>query len=363
MITRISIDNIGCLEEFTLEPDRVNLLIGANGSGKTTVLAVLARVAALVVDGVDLAWLFRDFSRTRWRSDTSQRIEITLDGNGGEYRYRLEVENRGDGNAKILLEKVTFDQAVLFEHFDETVHLFNDEGTDRAFPFGRSRSFLPELQGRAPTQKLDWLLRFFSRFWLLRLDPRTMVTDTKTGSSRLEADGSNFASWYRHLCEQGDLASTAVSERLNPILPGFYSMELIRGNAVGTKQYLIIDRSGKQYEFGELSDGEKALIVLYTLLEVVQDSPPVLLMDEPENFVGLTEIKPWLQDLSDEVRDEGQLFVVSHHPEVVNYLAADRPLLFSRIDGGPTTVRTDVFDRDTGLRASDQLLRGYVHGA
>jgi hypothetical protein len=50
--------------------------------------------------------------------------------------------------------------------------------------------------------------------------------------------------------------------------------------------------------------------------------------------------------------------LISHHPEVIDSLAAERPLLFERADGGPVRVRTDIFVRDDGLRASEQLLRG-----
>jgi hypothetical protein len=50
--------------------------------------------------------------------------------------------------------------------------------------------------------------------------------------------------------------------------------------------------------------------------------------------------------------------LISQHPEVIDVLASERPLLFERIDGGPVRVRTNIFQRDSGLHASEQLLRG-----
>ncbi|MGH9752572.1 MAG: AAA family ATPase, partial [Blastocatellia bacterium] len=73
-------------------------------------------------------------------------------------------------------------------------------------------------------------------------------------------------------------------------------------------------------------------------------------------------IQPWLVDLADAMRDEGQLFLISHHPEVIDYLAADHPLLFDRPGGGPTIVRTAPFDRSQGLKASELVARGLLDG-
>ena len=87
-----------------------------------------------------------------------------------------------------------------------------------------------------------------------------------------------------------------------------------------------------------------------------------LLLDEPENYVGLQLIQPWLVELADAMRDEGQLFVISHHPEVIDYLAADHALLFERPGGGPTRVQHNPFDRNKGLKASELVARGLVDG-
>jgi predicted ATPase len=38
MLKRIYVDNFRCLVNFELKLDRVNLLLGRNGTGKTTVL-------------------------------------------------------------------------------------------------------------------------------------------------------------------------------------------------------------------------------------------------------------------------------------------------------------------------------------
>ena len=61
------------------------------------------------------------------------------------------------------------------------------------------------------------------------------------------------------------------------------------------------------------------------------------------------------------VEDPGaRAFIVSHNPAVIDYLAADHAWLFERDDGGPVRVRPLPIDRDSGLKASEQLARGWT---
>lgn len=100
------------------------------------------------------------------------------------------------------------------------------------------------------------------------------------------------------------------------------------------------------------------LIVLYALLVDIRRSSSLLLLDEPENYLALTEIQPWLSALDQALGDHGQLLLISHHPEVIDYLAAERPLLFSRDSLGPVRVGDPGFERESGLKASEQIVRG-----
>jgi predicted ATPase len=410
MITRIYIDNFRCLTNFEVKPRRVNLLIGNNGSGKSTFIEVLHSVVALAAMGESVKDVFEPDSRTRWDSRPTQHIELDVSGNGGTYHYSVALLHDPDRQEVTLEQEVvrftptppvpsTLQQMagdiprtpgygarkkartagkanaassmlarVLFLYRDGMVTLFNDEGHPGAeFAFRGDRSFLPQLEARPENTLLTWFMDFLRTVWLVKLNPTEIEPESEDESDVLEPDGSNFASWYRDLSQEHPQRLPLLFERLAEVLPGFRSLSAARAGKAGRKRELVADFTYGDPKsefpplfFDELSDGERATIILYCILTDAESEPRTLLLDEPENFVGLQLIQPWLVQLADAVRDKGQLFVISHNPEAIDYLAADHVLLFERPEGGPSRVRLNPFDRDQGLKASELLGRGLL---
>jgi len=77
------------------------------------------------------------------------------------------------------------------------------------------------------------------------------------------------------------------------------------------------------------------LIVLHTLIYALRSEGVTLCMDEPENFLALAEIQPWLVTLYDFCTDgELQALLASHHPQLIDYLAVSSGYWFERQNGG-----------------------------
>ncbi|MFL6209958.1 MAG: AAA family ATPase [Pyrinomonadaceae bacterium] len=371
MIKRVYIDNFQCFTNFEVQADRVNLLIGNNGVGKTTFINVLHSVVTLVAMGGAVEALFPWHTRTRWDSRPSQRIELEVNGNGGTYHYHLELlHDLSLDTVTIKREMVQYDSRTLFLYENGMVQLHNNEGKHGTqFHFRGARSFLPQLEPRPENMLLTWFLIYMNGVWLLKLDPSSIDPESLSEAETLHTNGSNFASWYRHLSQERPEDVNNLFNRLRQVLPGFRNLKTVSTGSGGRKRGLFAtfsfadSKSEYEVEFDDLSDGEQALIVLYCLLMDAEREPKTLLLDEPENFVGLQQIQPWLADLADAVRDEGQLFLISHNPEVIDYLAADHSLLFERSDGGPTRVRSNPFDRSEVLKASELVTRGLLDDA
>src|SRR5208337_1143119 len=114
--------------------------------------------------------------------------------------------------------------------------------------------------------------------------------------------------------------------------------------------------NGKAVElpFSALSEGQRALIALYVLLNCAVDKEGTLLIDEPDNFIALAEIQPWLMKLLDRVDEQSaQVILVSHHPELLDQLADQGGVPLDRPDGGETRVLPFAPQKDTGLSPSE----------
>lgn len=88
-IKRIYIDNFKSLVNFEITFQRVNLLLGNNGSGKSTILDVLSRIQALISEKRRVETLFLPSSRTKWQISPDQTFELTLQLPEGIYQYNL----------------------------------------------------------------------------------------------------------------------------------------------------------------------------------------------------------------------------------------------------------------------------------
>ena len=87
-------------------------------------------------------------------------------------------------------------------------------------------------------------------------------------------------------------------------------------------------------ELRELSDGQKALFVLYSLLANVPNGL-TLIIDEPENYLAPGELQPWLDAVNDawEERDI-QFVLITHNPKTLNWYHKEA-LIFSIEDEPP----------------------------
>ncbi|GIW94340.1 MAG: hypothetical protein KatS3mg110_2381 [Pirellulaceae bacterium] len=223
---------------------------------------------------------------------------------------------------------------------------------------------------RHDNRHLSTFLEFIRKVIVCGLYPPSFRAESSSEDPVLKRDGSNFAAWYRHLLlERHDLVP-GFTNALQEVIKG---LRAIRMEKVGldTRALMVIfeqhaeeEQHSPKYElrFDELSDGERALIALYTLLLLAGGQGYTLLLDEPDNYLALAEIQPWLIKLADACGNTiAQAFICSHHPELIDYLGPERGLLLEREASGVTRVRlvTEAFDLDAGLKLSESLARGW----
>ena len=99
----------------------------------------------------------------------------------------------------------------------------------------------------------------------------------------------------------------------------------------------------------------------YTLLLAARFENYTLCIDEPENFLALAEIQPWLTALYDQCQEENtQALLISHHPRIINDLANDIGVWFERRYDGPVRVRP-VAVEEGGISIAQLIERGWLY--
>lgn len=372
MLTRIYIDNFRCLVNFELRLDRLNLLLGDNGTGKTTVFDVLERIQRFVTGSARVNTVFPARDLTRWQSSEQQRFELGLQIDQATYTYSLVVEHAGDlRRMRIDQEKLLMDGMPLFELNVEggaaTAKLYHDDFTaGPQYPFDWSQSGVGSLPERDDNKSLTAFRRELKRFIITSPCPTLMVNESREEEDILSSHMENFVSWFRWLSQEHQGGVFNACRELAKALPGFtsFSLKEVGENTRALKalfrQPSEGDRKTISFDFSELSDGQRALIILYTMVFGLADQGLHLFLDEPDNYVVLREIQPWLALLGASVGESvEQAVLISHHPEVIDYLAGSAGRWFERDSVGPARVSDTPKAQVEGLKTSETIARGW----
>ena len=378
MIKRLFVDNYKCLVNFELPLEELSLLLGPSGVGKTSVLEIVFALRRLLSGDARVtdADVFPPRTLTSWQNRNLQVFELQVVLGTETFAYRLEVEHDTDRRvARIQLEQLEVDGGPLFECIRSEVQLYRDDHSKGpAYTADWRESALARVAERHDNTSLMRFLNFMQKVLVCSLHPPSFKTISNDESTLLLRDSANFPDWFRNaLQERPDLVPEFTNTLKDVIGGGFNGVRLER---VGheTRALMVAftenaeanSKSSYELRFDEISDGQRALIVLYGLIHLARDQGYTLFLDEPDNYVALREIQPWLMSLEDACGDTvSQAVVSSHHPELIDYLGYESGLLLQRETSGAITARRpeaapeDDESKPSGLRLSQLIARGW----
>ncbi len=293
---------------------------------------------------------------------------------GAAYNYTLILGTTGNPPKPIVkLETLICDgtQLVRFERGYVTVDqsLLDPNGLSQlstiqgSFPLDSGRSSISGL-GEVPfTDLVHRFRRWLGTVYCFRINPLKMVSRAEGEDADPKLDLSNFAAWYRSLSQSHPKRVHALFESLEETLQGFDSI-VLKDAAEGVRLLnAVFQRAGSRhisFGFRELSEGQRCLICLYTILHLVVAEGRTVIIDEPENFVSLREIQPWLKAASRMVSEaNGQLILISHSPELIDQWAPAHGIRFVRDGIGPAKVEPWHGDPESGLSPAQLIARGW----
>ena len=365
MLKRLYVDNYKCLVNFEYKPGKLQLILGGNGTGKSSVFEVLALLRSFLLDGTTTKQLFHARTLTRWHNRTKQTFEIDIDGNGGVYHYNLIIEFLLQENKnRVFHEELSFNGNPIFISNLGEAQLFRDDNTQAmSFLLDWSRSGFTLLSERSDNARLNWFLDWVSHLYCFQIDPHQMLSMSDQEEVTPQQNLANYASWYRHLIQEEPNTYSTLRVYLKHIFDDFDSLSLMKlgeNSRILKAEFDSENVKNVKFDFEELSDGQRTLIGLYTLLAVMKEKPMTLCIDEPDNFIMLAEIQPWLMELQDVSEEHGsQVLLISHHPELINMLVPIDAIHFSRENGGPTRVKPFTTEGKGSLPPAEIIARGW----
>jgi predicted ATPase len=364
MLTRLYIDNFRCFEKFEWKPGRKQLILGRNGTGKTSLADAVSLILQITAIGQRVHKWFELSDRTRWLDQRMQTFEIGAQLASGDYDYRLQLEPSGKQSRPCVQhESVRLDgkPLVSFEH--GRVIIYSPDGSVvSSYKLAQSSSVLSTMSPEDNPNLIefrDWLTK--TSYW--HLNPFDMDSRAENDDEVLADTGfANFATWYRQAEQMYPEKKAAFLQDLRESLDGFKQLRLEDAGETVQILYAEFSRQKKSTKilFDELSDGQRCLICLYAIMHFVVARGGTAIIDEPDNFISLREIQPWLMSIEEIADDhDGQVILISHHPEILNQWAGPYGVQFIRDGAGPVRVEKFKGDPGSSLSVAELVARGW----
>jgi len=361
MLKRLYVHNYKCLVNFEINFDQdISLFLGANGSGKSTVFEVLAKLRRVIIGEEKIENIFDETDCPRWQKNEFNdiRFELDIQIENDIYKYVLVTETFGlfVFEASINEESLYRNNEMLIESKDKTTSSKDSKQT----PFEGNRSSLNRFQ----YLNRDFL-SYLRNLFIVRINPYEMVSTINKATTEIKPDFSNYGEWFAHLNEKNRKDVAAFENAMRESLSGFDYFRIEQAGQAKVLQVDFENTASKKdiitYYFNELSEGQKALIALYALVYCVPENS-LICIDEPENFLALPEIQPWLNELRDKCKERNlQALLISHHPSLINFLASDSGYWFSKQDNH-TRIQKITEQANDGLSLAQLIEMGWIYG-
>lgn len=348
MIRRLYVHNFKCLENFELNLKDMPsaLLVGKNGTGKSTIAAVLEILQSVGRGANRLGMLVKLTDFTRGRSDTPIRFEIEVLLHGEIFNYVLAVEfPEKFREPRIHEENLIVSGIPIYTRREAQVTLHTSpQNREAQFLVDWHLAALPVIQEQSETDPLRIFKTWLARSIILAPIPSLMTGDSKGETLEPNRDGANFGDWFTGLFIRYPAAYTKVVDYLRGMMPDLrdFLNEPTGKDAKSTK--IRFHQKGDQLSvyFSELSDGEKCFFLSSVVLAANELYGPIFCFwDEPDNYLSLAEVGYLLMSLRRSFENYGgQLLATSHNPEAIRRFSDENTFILGRNSHlEPTVVR------------------------
>jgi predicted ATPase len=343
MITRFRVQNFKNLVDIDFKPQPLNVIIGSNGCGKSSLLQAIDFLRAFFMSSVELylqekGWEFKDLPNLRQTSKTIQwdvTAELDADGHGwgrGTYEYSIRLSPRrylGIGSEKLIYTAPGTGAQTLLSRQGRNVEILNRKTGEYEHESYRVLasiiSTIDPSHDRAKYPELlcfrEWVERF--RYYLI-WDPKILRLPDRGKHEELGPSGEHLAPLLALLKQRNSPKFNRLLQRIRRLFPYVSDISITGGRTWGWRTIRLHERDGQKdvtFNSQQMSDGVLRLLAVTSLLYL--DHPPSLIMfEEPEDGVHPQLIREEVQILREltlrKPPNRCQVIFTTHSPYVLD---------------------------------------------
>ncbi len=332
----------------------LTVLIGNNGSGKSSVIEGLEFLQTVSVSGLDMAlhqWHGYEHIRNK-----AGGLKPQLQGLRPHYTNPIRLELRGNVDQ----ESYTATLAINKDPSKQTVFIEEEQVTRGRNQHQNLRTFKRDANGETDIPLLEQtgqlrlqddesimtraLSGFIGRWQFLSVIPQLMgepVARRQTeGSVRLARDGRNLAEYLLEFLHADSVGFNEFITVLQQILP--YAQDLqpnVVESIIEPSALLQMSEGSFKVPGWLLSSGTMRIAVLLAVLRH-PNPPPVLIVDEIENGLDPKTVALLIEELQRVVQSGRiQVIATTHSPYLLDLLSLDHIILVERVENEPQFIR------------------------
>jgi len=323
-VRSIEVEGFASIRHAKVELGKLNILVGANGSGKSNLIRALEMLGR-IADG-DLQFFVSRAGQFASLVHQPSHGEILLTVDAPPYGYRAVLLPSADGAATFAEERV--------------------RDRDTWYPLGRGHRESKLLDpvrvqriGPAGERAIDTLAgcRVYHFHDTSISAPAKQPVETADNLT-LHSDAGNLAAYLLRLSEEGGQAYRRIVRAVQLVAPFFRDFVLRPERARVELRWRQVD-SDAVFSAHQLSDGTLRFICLVTLLQS-PELPRIVVLDEPE--LGLHPFA--IVQLAGMLRSaavDHQVVVATQSVTLINQFELSELIVVERSDGASNFTRPD----------------------
>lgn len=396
MITKLRVRNFKNLADVQAEFGPLNVIVGPNGCGKSSLLQAIDFLRAFFHPSIEdylreIGFDYSDLPNLRRRGKVIQwelTAELGPDDSGecgGTYEYTVRVIKRrylGIGQEILRHTPAGGEPRVLIERSGRKVKTFAGASVSGTVAVNTPRSLMVDAEdGRNPRNACPEMFRF--REWVMSFrsfllwDPKVLRRPDRGRHLELGASGEHLAPVLANLRRRFPDRFGRIVESLKRLVPTLTDIKIKGGKGWGWQQIALVEGREEKVSFNsqQASDGVLRLLAVLALLHG-ESLPGVLTFEEPENGMHpqlVSEVVQMLREITQRKTLNGcQVFLTTHspyvldeflhHPEQVYVMERGKPLegakLFRLSERRDIKLIQNTFDKSLGEAWFSGLIGG-----